>query len=395
MVNQHLTNGKPMLNKLGKSMSSLLGNSKPPVHVVQSAQSYQSHHGQQQQQQQGQGQIAAAVATTSPQPQQQQWGQGQQHQRWSQGHHPSSSSPPPPPPASSPYQLSSYFTSTPGHSGHAGYSPQQTQQAPVSQSYTPPPSTTTSGYAPQHGHGQIGHSPYAPPVQELPGCYAVQESRVVAGTPNHVGGIPNHAANTPPHMAVQSPQAQWGSSIPATQDRPGPQQQPVYPSQHVVSPVTPVSPEHQQHWNGMSAAPNPYGSVHVQAPHHSTSPSPTQQGNTVPPPPVHHQAAPHFAPPTFAVELPADLGNLSLGSAEPPKDNGRQPSLKASEVPQAGTWRVADPATERATDEFYVLADLLFDALDRQFEPRNTGLVEGSKLMGSCLLRLNEDEKRE
>lgn len=63
-------------------------------------------------------------------------------------------------------------------------------------------------------------------------------------------------------------------------------------------------------------------------------------------------------------------------------------------MPQAGTWRVADPATERATDEFYVLADLLFDALDRQFEPRNTGLVEGSKLMGSCLLRLNEDEKR-
>lgn len=68
--------------------------------------------------------------------------------------------------------------------------------------------------------------------------------------------------------------------------------------------------------------------------------------------------------------------------------------MRASEVAQAGTWRLADSGTERATDEFYVLADLLFDALDRQFEPRNTGLVEGSKLMGSCLLRLNEDEKR-
>ncbi|KAJ6278772.1 hypothetical protein J3E71DRAFT_203651 [Bipolaris maydis] len=384
MVNQHLTNGKPMLNKLGKSMSSLLGNSKPTVHVVQSAQSYQSHHGQQGQGQ-GQGQVAAATAT-SPQPQQQQ-------QQWGQGHRPS---PPPPPPASSPYQQSSYFTSTPGHSGHGHYSPQQTQQAPVSQSYTPPPSATALGYAQQHGHGhgQVGHSPYAPAVQELPGSYGVQESGIIAGTPNHVGGMPNHAANTPPHMAVQSPQAQWGSSIPATQDVPRPQQQPVYALHHVTCPVSPVSPEQQQHWNGMSAAPKPYSPVHAQAPHQPTSPSPTQQGNTVPPLPGHDQAASHFAPPAFAVELPADLGNLSLGSAERAKDNGGRPSLRASEVAQAGTWRLADPGTERATDEFYVLADLLFDALDRQFEPRNTGLVEGSKLMGSCLLRLNEDEKR-
>lgn len=58
-------------------------------------------------------------------------------------------------------------------------------------------------------------------------------------------------------------------------------------------------------------------------------------------------------------------------------------------------WRLADAATESPTDEFYVLADLLFDALDAKFEPRNTGLLEGPKVMGSGLMKLSDDEKRE
>jgi hypothetical protein len=53
-----------------------------------------------------------------------------------------------------------------------------------------------------------------------------------------------------------------------------------------------------------------------------------------------------------------------------------------------------DPATEVPTREFYILADLLFDALDRKFEPRNTGLLEAPKIIGSWV-KLTEDACRE
>lgn len=54
-----------------------------------------------------------------------------------------------------------------------------------------------------------------------------------------------------------------------------------------------------------------------------------------------------------------------------------------SNVPYADPWRFADPLTELPTREFYVIADLLFDALDRKFEPQNTGMLEASKIMKS------------
>jgi hypothetical protein len=54
-----------------------------------------------------------------------------------------------------------------------------------------------------------------------------------------------------------------------------------------------------------------------------------------------------------------------------------------SSLPLADPWRVADPAAEVPTREFYILADLVFDALDRRFEPQNTGLLEASKILES------------
>jgi hypothetical protein len=405
MVNQHLTNGKPMLNKLGKSISSRLGNmpfTSGPTQQTPSYQNYQNHYGQQNQAPAYQ-QPSSQVSSPRPQQQQQQWGQVQ---------HPS------PPPVSSPYQQPGYFTSTPGHSAHANYPVQQTQQSPVSQSYTPPLPVTTSGYVAQYGqvgsaieqgqtygqhnHSQLGQSPYQPPMQELQGSYTGQENGIVAG-------MPNYTANRPPQMAGQPPQPQWGSSSPVKQDLARPEQQPGLPgyhSQHVASPGTPVSQEQHQHWNGVSPPSKRYDQVHVTAPHHSASPSPTQQVNMVPQTqsngawktnttatPVSYQAVSEVTSPGFAVELPAelpaDLGNLSLESGGP------QPSMKASEVAQSGTWALVDAATESPTSEFYALADLLFDALDSKFEPRNTGLLEGSKMISSNVMRLSDEEKRE
>lgn len=48
--------------------------------------------------------------------------------------------------------------------------------------------------------------------------------------------------------------------------------------------------------------------------------------------------------------------------------------------------------TEVPTREFYILADLLFDALDRRFEPNNTGLLEASKILASWV-KLTDDAR--
>jgi hypothetical protein len=49
--------------------------------------------------------------------------------------------------------------------------------------------------------------------------------------------------------------------------------------------------------------------------------------------------------------------------------------------------------TEQPTREFYILADLLFDALDRKFEPQNTGLLEAPKVLRSWM-ELTQDAHR-
>jgi len=57
--------------------------------------------------------------------------------------------------------------------------------------------------------------------------------------------------------------------------------------------------------------------------------------------------------------------------------------MSSSSLPLADPWRFVDPITEQPTREFYILADLLFDALDRKFEPHNTGMLEGPKVLKS------------
>lgn len=59
----------------------------------------------------------------------------------------------------------------------------------------------------------------------------------------------------------------------------------------------------------------------------------------------------------------------------------------------ADPWRYADPMTEAPTREFYILADLLFDALDRKFEPNCTGLLEAPKVLASWV-KLSDEARR-
>lgn len=129
--------------------------------------------------------------------------------------------------------------------------------------------------------------------------------------------------------------------------------------------------------------------------------------------------APQSAPTEFIAELPADMGNLTLMESKPQRSempaqgsqyHAYQPSgsqtgspspgftiprrsVSASSFPLADPWRFADPLTELPTREFYILADLLFDALDRRFEPKNTGLLEATKVLGSWVLT-TDDAKR-
>ena len=57
--------------------------------------------------------------------------------------------------------------------------------------------------------------------------------------------------------------------------------------------------------------------------------------------------------------------------------------MSTSSLPLADPWRFADPTTELPTREFYIIADLVFDGIDRKFEPQNTGLLEASKVLES------------
>ena len=68
-------------------------------------------------------------------------------------------------------------------------------------------------------------------------------------------------------------------------------------------------------------------------------------------------------------------------------------SVSASSFPLADPWRFADPVTQVPTREFYILADLLFDALDRRFAPNNTGLLEAPKILASWV-KLSEDARQ-
>lgn len=68
--------------------------------------------------------------------------------------------------------------------------------------------------------------------------------------------------------------------------------------------------------------------------------------------------------------------------------------MSTSGQPLADPWRFVDPVTDLPTREFYILADLLFDALNRKFEPQNSGLLEGPKALASWV-GLTEDTRGE
>jgi hypothetical protein len=155
MMNQAVTTGKPMLNKLSKTISSKLG-SKPsaglPPHL-QSYQNYQDHQGQQSQQAQGYQQQQAYSPQTQQQsnlayisqPQQQpQWAPQSQTNVYTLAQH-------------SPYQQSMYATPASGHSGQNNYFP-QTPQPPATQGLHSPQQPPEQGYSnvPQAQGGNVG-----------------------------------------------------------------------------------------------------------------------------------------------------------------------------------------------------------------------------------------------
>lgn len=58
-------------------------------------------------------------------------------------------------------------------------------------------------------------------------------------------------------------------------------------------------------------------------------------------------------------------------------------AISTSGQPVPDQWRIWDPATEQPTSEFFTFADLVFDALDSKYEPKNTGLLEACKIVAS------------
>jgi hypothetical protein len=128
----------------------------------------------------------------------------------------------------------------------------------------------------------------------------------------------------------------------------------------------------------------------------------------------------HTVPTEFIAELPGDMESLSFSESKRPDHPPamatspsayqayQSPSMPAgspsqgftiprravsiSNAPFADPWRFADPLTELPTREFYVIADILFDALDKKFEPQNTGMLEASKILNSWV-ELTDDAK--
>jgi hypothetical protein len=167
MMNQAVTTGKPMLNKLSKTISSKLGSKPsagPPQHL-QSYQNYQDHQGQQSQQSQGYQQ----QQTYSPPPQQQsgpayvsqqqQWQPQSQANAYALAQH-------------SPYQQSTYATPVSGHSGLNNYFPPTPQppvtqglhspQQPPDQRYSNVPTVQGGGAWEQQAQPQLGHVAHVP-----------------------------------------------------------------------------------------------------------------------------------------------------------------------------------------------------------------------------------------
>ncbi|RMZ71361.1 BDH1-stereospecific (2R 3R)-23-butanediol dehydrogenase [Pyrenophora seminiperda CCB06] len=452
MMNQRLeqavTTGKPMLNKLGNAISSKLGNKPSPgsPRPPQNYHNYQNQYGQQNQAhtyQQPQGQ----TFSPPPPPQQQNWG------------HP----PPPPSNASpatqhSPYQQPNYSTPTSGPPASSNYFPQQTNQPPAAQAYAPQsPPLTSPGYnqsqysqggSPggqmqtqgQYGQGQgmqvYPSAPFQTPNQ-VQNHHTGHQVGVIGGSQSVQNIASPHTSCVSPVAGTQPIQPQWGH--PSGEQMSGgviqPQAdvptKPLPPYSPAPSPLGQKEQNEQQvwnSWNNASPANNPT-QRHSQMLPASVNPLATHQWDVAPQlpsnKPVHsislpgsppHDGGPHSAPAEFIAELPGDMGSLtlleskpqtpSLGNAGSPyqayrpsgssPSPGHSPSLQTqngNNRPLGDPWRFANITTETPTREFYILADLLFDALDQKFEPRHTGLLEAPKVLGGWV-RLTDDARR-
>ncbi|KAF2011575.1 hypothetical protein BU24DRAFT_466268 [Aaosphaeria arxii CBS 175.79] len=239
--------------------------------------------------------------------------------------------------------------------------------------------------------------------------------------PPQYGGTGSAAVQTIDHQ----PQPQIQQQQPQSQQYP--QQQPNQSHQYGLPSSNPDQTYHQETQQALQQQPptqdqrppeqhqQPWEATPPVAPHSHTpsqsvppmTPPPQTTGQSPAPPTDNAHKPVTDRPPTeFVAELPADLGNLSLlenakpqspsyQAYQPPSSNGRQSSSPAnrfsvprravstSSLPLADPWRVADTATELPTREFYIIADVVFDVLDRKFEPQGTGLLEASKILQS------------
>ncbi|KAK7192084.1 hypothetical protein PSPO01_01656 [Paraphaeosphaeria sporulosa] len=495
VFNQAVTQGKPMLDKLGKFISS---KHSKPVYNPQSApqENYQSY--QQQHQQYGQ-----------PQVQQYQQAQPQGHPNQGQQFNPRPQSVYQTP-LQSPFPQSAYGTPASGNLGQGNnYLPPQAlptpqqhapqyQQAPQQASYQQSNSSSHNNPGEQaHGHsqppgqpgqGQVSqvHAQGVPP-QTAYGQAQGQQTGIIGGTQiqppqnfqqhgppanvfppekqpqQHQWGAPasvnqHHASSTPqspaPSLGGQQ-QQQWAphqQASPAAQSpvhlqpTPSPQQQnaappaPVHPNQQQAqqspqaqhqqwAPMPPVSPQAQQvHQSPGANSPAPQTSeIHKPAspapatlPQHQSQVEPSQQKSAQLPAAASQKGPSNAGPMGFIAELPAELGSMSpvegakteqvssnASQAAPyraykpgPGQNGSpgpgytiaRRAVSTSSLPLADPWRFADPVTEVPTREFYIIADLVFDSIDRMFEPQNTGMLEANKVLESWKAQQLPDE---
>jgi hypothetical protein len=421
---QAMTTGKPMFNKLGKTISSKLGSKPAAQSTPQHLESFQNY---------------------------------QQHQQQFK-----------PPPQQSPFPQPTYGTPASGNSTQSNYFPQQPLPSPNSQAPHQQPSTAP-GYNPnsfvqggngggvgqgQPTYGQVDQSQPQGPTQQAtspqPQSQGPQpQHEQYFGQQTGVVGVPQ------PHLPSTTPQSPHPNNFPDT-SQPGSQQQQWAPSpnpqlpqpfnptpppqqfntvpspqQYHTAPPLPIHPnQQQQQWAASSpvspqlqsfqpvppASPPPQVS-NQQEPGAITSSEIQQHQNQESqhqsPAPAFQPVPPQASPSEFIAELPADLDNLTFVESSKPE---RPPSYQAfrpagaqsasprpgftvprravsmSTLPLADPWRFADPATNLPTREFFIIADLIFDTIDRKFEPQSTGLMEASKMLESWRVQGFADE---
>ncbi|KAF2806415.1 uncharacterized protein BDZ99DRAFT_422811 [Mytilinidion resinicola] len=219
--------------------------------------------------------------------------------------------------------------------------------------------------------------------------------------------IPQNTAHfnpTPPPQGFPTPSVPQSATTQPPQWTPTPTSAPMSPAnQYQIAPINPpqfspdqVSPPPLQQSGGPPEA----------TPSHIESKPTTSQPplSSVPP------------PTEFIAELPADWGYAQssvnpLSKPTPPPQQYQAYHAPTGSRPQSfsvprraistssvsahistGPWRIVDPSTEQPTPEFFVIADLLFDGLDKKCEPKNTGFLEASKILESWKVQEMADE---